>query len=396
MLSSLFAEDVFLEFYSKVDARHIIVQHQDFLPIQSFYDKISAGSSLTKNQANYIIKLLEKYKNLSVASGLDYRNILQNLKWKNQFRVLDLSKKIYVEKNKNGRLEVCLKFPYQLKKEFDEEITPLSQSISRSGLWDPEEKVRRLNLYDYNLISLYEFANRHNFEIDDSFMSVLSDVEEIWQNSEEIVPYCEVTAAGIKLFNASSEILEWWESKRSGVVKNDLLLAKSMGFNLRKIPENTIEKISNSVENTFWIKNNKTLFDLSFDIFGKICIILDRTSDTLQWLQKFVHDADNEGVTRDEIKVCFRDSKEKNSGLNEWIKLAGVGGKVDNGKYLIFENKPAKWLFKEEHDVKILVTNNIYPLTNTLTRDWFNSHSFVIYLGETKPTEQKGQKIVEL
>ena len=53
-------------------------------------------------------------------------------------------------------------------------------------------------------------------------------------------------------------------------------------------------------------------------------------------------------------------------------------------------------MFKDSIDVKMLVTNNIYPPTNTMTKDWFNSHPCVVYLGDTKPTEQRGQKIVEL
>ncbi len=84
------------------------------------------------------------------------------------------------------------------------------------------------------------------------------------------------------------------------------------------------------------------------------------------------------------------------TGINEWIKLAGVGGKVESGRILIFESRPAKWLFKDQSDVTLLVTNNVFPPTNVITRDWFNSHPCVIYLGDIKPSETKGQKIVEL
>jgi hypothetical protein len=109
-----------------------------------------------------------------------------------------------------------------------------------------------------------------------------------------------------------------------------------------------------------------------------------------------VADADQSGIARDDIKVCFRENKENNSGINDWIKMAGVGGKVETGKILIFEYKPAKWLFKDSEDVKLLVTNNLYPPTNGITKDWFSSHPCVIYLGDIKPSEQRGQKIVEL
>jgi len=396
MQRSVFAEDVFLKFYKLVQSGQLTVQHQDFSPILSFHTKIYDQNPLTKNQANYIIKLLEKYKNLSASLGIDYRDDLSDLKWKQPFRVLDLEKRIYVEKGKSGQLEICLKFPYQLKKEFEDEIfvnLPQSQRVSH---WDQDEKVRRLRFYDFNLITLYEFALKHQFDIDDSFMNVLADVEEIWQNPEEIVPYSTIEENCVELHNASAETRVWWFGHKKWEPVNDLLLAKSIGFHLQKNPQNLVEKIASSQTNTFWIKSNEEFFYLGSQVSGKICIILDRSSDTLRWLQEFVADADKNSVNRHEIKVCFRDTKENKTGLNNWVKATGVGGTVETGKYLIFESKPAKWLFKSEQDVKILVTNNIYPPTNLLARDWFNSHPCVIYLGPTKPTGQRGQKIVNL
>lgn len=396
MLSSVFAEDVFLLFYSLVQSGRLDVQHQDFSPILSFHTKIEDGSQLTQNQANYILKILEKYKNLSALAGIDYRDSLQKLEWKQPFRILDLGKRIYVEKTKEGKLEICLKFPYQLKKEFDEEININLPNSHRVSHWDNEDKVRRLNFYEFNLITLYEFAVKHNFDIDDTFMSVMADVEEIWQNADNVIPYSEVTEVGVTLNNASESAQESWLYTHTQTYEDDLLLAKSMGFPLQKTPVSLIEKIASSVENSFWIKQNSELFSICKNLKGKVCIILDRTSDTLPWLKKFVADADISGINREEIKVCFRDTKDSKTGINEWIKAAGVGGKVEDGRILIFESKPAKWLFKEEQDVKLLVTNNIYPPTNTLAKEWFQSHPCVIYLGETKPTEQRGQKIVEL
>lgn len=396
MLSSIYVEDIFLSFYRLVHTGQINVQHQDFSPILSFHTKIEEDSPLTKNQADYVVKILEKYKNLAQMCGVDYYSDLQSATWKHPFRVLDLSKKIYVEKSETGKLEICLKFPYQLKKEFDEEINVNLPNSHRTSHWDPDDKVRRLNFYDFNLISLYEFAVKHNFEIDDTFMNVMADVEEIWQNSDDVVPFSEITNSGIQLRNANEDAIAYWHSQITESFTSDMLLAKSMGFVLRKTPETLIEKIASSQENSFWIKNNSDLLSISSCINGKICIILDRTSNTVEWLRRFVADADKCGINRDEIKVCFREGKDSKSGINEWIKAAGVGGKVDDGKILIFETKPAKWLFKESNDVKLLVTNNVYPPTNNLAKDWFNSHPCVIYLGDTKPTEQRGQKIVEL
>ena len=394
MLPSEFAEDILVEFYNLVVQQKISIQGQDFSPISSFHEKIINSGELTKNQANFLIKLLEKYKTVSAMAGLDYVSKLADLKWHRPFRVLDLSKRIYVELREN-KLEICLKFPYQLKKEFEDEIER-RDTLHTHSFWDPNDKVRRLDVYHYNLIALYEFVCKHNFEIDDTFMNVLSDVEEIWQNSEDATPYSEFGIYGVQLKNASDETVEWWQRNKAGSLSKDLLLAKSMGFLYQEKPRNLVEKIAASQENSFWMKTNQEFFQLAKSCPGKICVLLDRSSATLPWLQSFVVDAEKSGVSREEIKVCFRENKETTTGLNDWIKIAGVGGKVETGRILIFESKPAKWLFKSSNDVTLVVTNNIFPPTNTMARDWFMCHPCVIYLGDTKPTETKGQKIVEL
>ena len=52
--------------------------------------------------------------------------------------------------------------------------------------------------------------------------------------------------------------------------------------------------------------------------------------------------------------------------------------------------------FKDKEDITIIATNNLYPHTSQVTKDWLDSHPCVIYLGDIKPSEQKGKKIVEL
>ena len=396
MLSSHFAEDIFLEFHDLVESDKIKAQHTDIGPISSFYMRIVNGDALTKSQADFVVKILEKYRHLAMMAGFEYSDLLRNLAWKQPFRVLDLTKRIYVERTAQGNLDVCVKFPYQLKKEFDDEIKSYQLTSTRFNNWDADQKLRRLNLYDFNLIALYEFANRNNFEIDDSFMIALADIEEIWQRQDDIIPHSTAIDNFVLLQNCSEDIQEWWYKHWTRDSNSDLLLAKSMGYPYTGIPHTAIEKIAASQENSFWIRSNEKFFDLYKKITGKAAVMLDRTGDTLSWLQKFVADADAQGVNRDEIKVCFRDSRDQDTGINEWIRLAGVGGKVESGRLLIFESRPAKWLFKDQNDVTLLVTNNVFPPTNVITRDWFNSHPCVIYLGDIKPSETKGQRIVEL
>ncbi len=396
MSNIVYFEEIFLKFYNHDMMHDIGIQYQDQSPMASFYSKLSNGQALTQNQANYVVKILEKYKNLSKLTGYDYSSDIVDAQWKTPFRVLDLGKRLYVEKREDGRIEICLKFPYQLKQEFDNEINVNLPGSHRVSHWDHEDKVRRLDFYQFNLMAIYEFAVKHTFEIDESFMCALADVEEIWQTEEKIRPTCYIENNLVVWRNTTKATEEWLADYLYYDVNNNLMLAKSMGFVLEGTPNTLIEKIAATPNNTFWIKSNQDLFNIYQSITGKMAVILDRTSDTLSWLKNFVVSAETAGIDRNDIRVCFREGKDSNTGLNEWIKLAGVGGKVEDGKIFIFEHKPAKWLFKDSQDVKLIVTNNLYPHTSQVTKDWLESHPCVIYLGDIKPSEERGKKIVEL
>jgi hypothetical protein len=392
MLSSTHIEDVFVEFYEFSHSHGVPVQPQDVPAIQSFYDVLLSGSQLTEAQSSFILKILHKYKNLVAIRGFDYGATLESPKWKNSFRVLDTEKKIYVDTDSSGAIWVCLKFPFVLKKAFEDTL----QHVKTASVWDPDLKVRKINLYNCNLVQIGEFVQQHGFVIDESFLTVLGQVEEIWANQSKILPSSTISNNAVELVNADNDALTYWNKNKTGNLETDLLLAKSMGFLLEKKAENAIERIAATKPNQYWVKDNKELLSLCNQIDGKVCIILDRVGNTKVWLKEFADSVDACGVDRNLVKVCFRVEKNDSSNLNEWVKENGFGGNIADGKFLIFNHKPAKWLFKESDSVKILVSNNLYPSTNAITRDWFNSHPLVIYVGTIKPSEQRNKNIVEL
>jgi hypothetical protein len=394
MISSGFIEDIFIEFSKLVDHRAIAVQRQDISIIQSFTINILSDNQLTENQGRFILKLLHKYRNLCQIAGFDYLDSLDSPVWKNNFRTIDYTKKIFVELDETGKIFICAKFPYQLKKQVDEEIC--GEKISSYQTWDPERKIRKFQAEDFNVIQIYEFVKNNNFEIDESFLDLVAQVEEIWADQEKISPYSTIQDGQVVLHNTTADAADFWNTNKNNNLINDLLLAKDMGFLLAKNPENPIEKIASSDTNSFWLNSNREFLEICKQVDGKICIVLDRVGRTLEWLDAFTKELDLVGIPRREIKVCFRADKTENPELNEWIRSNGFGGKVNEGKILIFNHKPAKWLFKESTSVKILASNNLYPSTNQISRDWFSSHPCVIYLGDIKPSQNKEQKIVNL
>jgi hypothetical protein len=395
MLSSFFIEDIYVEFFEYVVSNNDTKMFRhDLNPAFSFYQLLLNNRPPTQAQADYIIRILTKYLHLAKLQNYDYSLALVKPKWKQPFRVIDQSKRIYVEKNEHGVLVVCLQFPFQLKKEFDETLI-ISKSFNGST-WNADRKLHILPVYDFNLVQIHEFVKKHRFEISDSFLSVLSDIEEIWSQEDNIIPSCEIVEGQVSIKNVSEETYAWWNDHKNGVVENDLLLAKHMRLRFLGEGNSLIEKIVSSSSNNFWIKDIPRFLDLCDRIQGRVVIVLDRSYDTQTWVRDFVTQVDSTEFNKSDIKVCFRSKREQENGFNEWIKEHDLGGSVETGKILIFDNKPAKWLFKQDEDVKLLVTNNLFPHTQTMTREWLDSHACVIHLGNIKPTPIKDQDIVEL
>lgn len=391
MQNFAYIEDIFQEFYKLVVSNGIPIQIQDRKACHSFFETIIVGNLLTENQQKYILKILDKYKEFSAAALLDYYNDLTTPVWKNPTRIIDKSKKAWIEETSECTY-VCLKFPFQLKELFEKEF----ESQQRMSEWDSDRAVRKLPVYKINLISLNEFLVEHRFSIEESFCIALAQCEEIINQQEQIVPSFEIVDSEIKLINVAADAANWWEENRTLVYGSDILLAKAMGFRLKSLPKTTVEKIAAADTNQFWINNVDKFLDLINDIDGKICVLIDRTCNAKEWIQLFVAATDKKNIDRDLIKICFRENKNQNTGFNDWVKDHGLGGPVEEGKILIFQHKPAKWLFKDQHSVKILVTNNLYPSTNTITKDWFATHPCVVYLGDIQPSKSRNTKIVQL
>ena len=385
-------EELFIEFYEIVQKHNYQLPYFDQNAAYSFYINLLSNKSLTKNQASYILKLLNKYKNYLETEGYDLHSLLQSLPWKKDFRVIDNGKKISIEVDTDGVLWLCLQFPFSLKTTFDNDFSDIV-----GNHWDHDKKLRKMPLYSVNFLKIEQFVEKHDFEIDTSFLDYKDQIDDIWQNKEFYEPHSVIVDQAVVIKNANDESLEYWRTQYTGKVGNDLLTAREMGYFLKKDrPESMIEKIAASSKNLFWLKDIKEFFGLYKSIDSKICVILDRSSDYFDWLKKFVNTADLHGINRSEIKVCFREDGKPNSQVNQWIRDNSVGGKISDGRIFIFLNSPAKWLYKDLESFKIITTNGLFPFTSKTLQSLLNHHSCVINISETKPSKQREIEIEEL
>jgi hypothetical protein len=393
MSTSFFIEDIFVAF-AKASFAYGEIDHKDSNAIESFYFTLVQGSQLTKLQSEFILRLLKKYRPLVCSIDSSYSTAIDNPVWKTAFRVLDTSKTAKIVEGTNRRPEIRLKFPYAFKSEFEKTFFALKSHKQ----WDAEQKENVISLYDVNLVALHEFLVNNRFNIDNSMLDALATVEEMWQNYEAIDPHCVIEDDQVVLKNAIEDAETYWKDHRTGQKDRDLLLAHSMSFRLKSqsTPATVFEKIAAEEHSAFWCREADTFFQVHRAAGGAAVIILDRSENIIDWLNNFVDAADRNNVSREDIKLCFRDDKNEGTKINDWIKANNVGGKVDNGKVFVFRHKPAKWLFTNQIPVTILGTNSLFPMTNLSTQKWVDSHNCVMYIGDIKASQIKGKNIVEL
>jgi hypothetical protein len=393
MLKSHYIEDIFITFYTKLISSNLVLG-TDIKACDSFYKLCIDNKPLTEKQSAYMLMLMKKHRNSVISSSFDYTVELENPVFKHAFRVVDNQRRAYIEKDKDGRILLCCKFPFAFKGKFDKGL----EEYIKHSTWDQVRGARIIEFYNVNPITIFEFLQEHSFEMDESFLHAISETETAWSNIENISPRSIVVDSAIELKSSNEYAQDHFKNSYTGSIIKDQFLAKTMGYPavLEKSAETALEKIVSSNLNTFWIKTSHELLKIYKALECKTAIVLDRNDDKLEWLEEFLHNSDSLEILRSKIKVCFREQKGSTEKINTWIKENDLGGKVDDGDIFIFDHKPAKWIFKEKNFIKIAVSTSKYPPTNVLTKDWIDSHACSIYLSDIKPTVKGNKKLVNL
>jgi hypothetical protein len=325
----------------------------DEVAATDFLNLVMLNKPLTKKQGIYLCKIMLKYKD-RVQDTLDIENKIKECTWKNEFRVLDQERKISLEK-KDEIYWIHFKFPYSFKTTFDT-IFKDNDTV----IWDNEIKTNKIQLYECNLLKVLEFAREHQFAVDDQLIIVEALCDEIEEQRSMIEFYSSMSNGSIQLNNCSSETLEYFNNRRSGKFYEDLLLSKKMGLQYKgELSTPLLEKIFKSQQNNFNISlENLVEFYQTFQ--QDIYITINKSKNYISWTKEFVDQLEQHGISKSQIKICFREKNSENKEFNQWIKDNKLGGPIDNENIFLFLGSPAKWIFKNKKDLSVFVTNSDY------------------------------------
>jgi hypothetical protein len=347
MSDVVYFEDFYLKFYQAMNFCSSF-EYNDEVAANDFYHLILTDQSLTRKQGMYLKKIILKYKD-----HLDYdvEEQLKNCTWKNEFRVLDEERKVTLDQE-DGIYYINFKFPYSLKAKFDETFKDQSAMY-----WDRDKRVKKLSLYDNDIIKVLEFSRQHKFVIDSSLLQAEALYDEINEQKEHIEPYVYSKDGLINLKNCSTDTVDFFNKHRQNIFYKDLLLCKKMGLPFKgKLDSSLLNSIFSSNESIIRLQSIVDLFDF-FRLFQEhIYIVLDKNQDYLAWTKWFINQADAYTVERKDLKICFRERE--NKSFNEWVKTQGLGGPIGDEKIFLFLGSPAKWIFKDKKLLSVPVYNS--------------------------------------
>ncbi len=395
MQTLIYVEDLLNTLYRKVINYEISAPHQDIEPIVNFGRVIQSGKLLTRKQGGFALQILKKYK-----EHLDIKDIDEHLNsplWKNEFRVIDTTKYLFIDIDENNVAWLNIKFPYSYKESFSKLFFNGGRDISR---WDPNSQSRKIKVVDVNLIFFIETASQQGFEIDDNVFEAGSYVEELWNNEENLTPFSIIENNEVNIVNAPESAVNYWKENKTGNIDKDLLLAKQMGFILKhNQPQSVSEKTASTAATNFWFSDAEKFYSHLDNLeVWPIVIILDRSPEPVKWTREFIEKFPFKKFSKEDVRICFRPSNGEKHGkeFNEWLKDQNLNKPIAGGKIFVCQHKPPKWMFENNFNIRIIATNSIYPSVNAITNSLFSSHPNVFYFDKVKPSSKRNAKIAEL
>ena len=384
-------EDLFVDFIQQVDTNGLSLQTQDLSAASSFYQLIVTDKQLTQAQAHFILRILTKYKNLLHKLKIS-TDRLDSPIWSRPFRVIDHDCIASIRVDDFNNPLLVLKNPYHIKDLFEKQVIDKNREIQVRSQWHAEEKVRTYFLYDLNPVLLQESLKNNNFSISSELIDYFLETDEIYENFEKYFPHCTVENNSVCLKHATQGAEDYFKNHKTENLLDDLMLAKNLGFRLVGNYENIpFHAIFATKTNYFWSADLEKFFEFSESVTGKKIIVVN-SYKTHEWIKNFIQISERKGIPHGKIKVAFREKNDEKNVFNQWIKDNGLGGDLKVADYLIFKDRPAKWLFNEKENVKIIAINEAFMPSSKKSQQWIEDHYCVFFLGNTKPTNNRGKK----
>jgi hypothetical protein len=257
-LKILAYNDIFWANPSMLGSTTVIKPHpKDHETVKSLAE---AQYAWTEKQAKLALVILKRYLTKFQAHGLNIKELLDNPKYDEEFRVINFDKSIEKYTDEDGELKIEIRFPYHKK------LIQLIRALKdhrglpmNYALYDGEKKKWTFTHSDVTAYYLTLIAARYDFKFIDE--SILNDYDDV---KKEIIGFkkssASVVGGEVVLNNAPESMQEYWNSNIKGLpIIQQVDSLKNFGISARgmNVPANTTvaRKIANNDSDKLWIDN---------------------------------------------------------------------------------------------------------------------------------------------
>lgn len=354
----------------------------------SIASQLKKPLSLTEKQANLAVKIINENKHLYDKIE-NLNQLLEAPLYKYTFRSIDSSRKIFIL---NGNT-IAVKFP------FDHTLNKLLDKIPGRKQYNVEHRCHVYKLNEHNISTIIQIFQPYNFIVDEQILDWYKQIIDIQYSPEDYVPSVAIDSK-VFLKNSNRSMSEYFDTNKTGIIAEDIFLAKTMkiffnnetkesiqNLNISEISKRLLLHDSNRLGVTKYNKQDICMMLQELNTYPILVLVDDDEKEFIAWVTSFIQ----YGVKQSEISVLFR--SDKNTLFNDYIKDQKLNNLVDkNTKIVFIRNKMPKILYKINFVPKVVISNNTFYVHYT-SQKMVDSHPLVLYYNEK---QHIGKKIAQL
>lgn len=331
--------------------------------LDSFFNQLISGKSLTDKQRQLSLKILKKYKKkLSDVLNTDVNSLLENPVFRMPSRIIDNENSISISKNQEGNTKIFVKFPYNqnIVKQFKEYRKSLSATPAASTIfWNSDKKYWEFGLDEPNVLFLSSLLDS-GFTADDQFHYFFEEITKIIGDIQNYVPmlvYQNETflfknvAASVPILNASCLIDALLKARDYGITcwdddVDDMLTTK-------RYNEKVVRFFKNSLD-----KYEKIFFTDVHDLIkhSESVLFVIPGGNEFNILKEMHEILINDGVLNEQISVLFRLETVPGWEFNSYIKDHSLNGPItEKTKYIFVSGKLPKPLIESNKNFNLVL-----------------------------------------
>ncbi len=234
-----------------------LVPSRDLKILKSLSTTVSSSLFITKNQSRLLLKILNENKENLITVKEIIDQSLENPLWSKNFRPVDTTKRIFVNRSKDGTVSLAIEFAFNAN--IKKSLLNLSKIIEGS-VQTFTNRINLLDLTERNIVTVVENFEKHDFEISDEIRDFYKTIKS-W-NFHEISEKLEFN----NFLNSQHQRLLINDIGQDGLEDSDLVEDRRIKFQynvaLREKTEKTIKNTIISRSGTkVWVDSNEHSLD---------------------------------------------------------------------------------------------------------------------------------------